>query len=141
MKKLLGQVLGFLAVSGTGWLLDFGVYLLLTNLLGFNVAYANMLSCIPALTFVFIVSTRKVFDSGRSRLPQAAKYAIYFLYQMVLVFCVSLLGQWLFGWVSRTGLMRFALVANHLKLLCKLAITPITMTANFFVMKLLAEKL
>lgn len=141
MKKLLLQALRFFAVSGTGWILDFSLYIILTNFLNFNVAYANMVSCIPAVTFVFIVSTHKIFDYNKSQVPLIGKYLIYFLYQLVLVFCVSWLGQAIFLWLSSTYLMRIAIIASHLKLICKIIITPVTMTVNFFVMKYLSEKL
>ena len=141
MKKLLIQIAKFLAVSGTGWVIDFGVFLMLTSFLQFNVAYANMISCIPSLTFVFLVSTHKVFARSRTNVPLYAKYIIYFAYQMVMVFCVSWLGQWLYDAVAATQLMNIALIAANLKLLCKICITPITMTINFCVMKVLSEKL
>lgn len=141
MKKIFVQAVKFLIVSGTGWVLDFSVYLLLTNLLDFNVAYANMISCIPALSFVFAVSTRKIFHRRESKVPLMGKYFIYFFYQIVLVFCVSWLGQAIYQWFFGTCFMQITIIASHLKLVCKLLITPITMIANFFVMKYLSEKL
>lgn len=62
IRKLLIQICKFLLVSGTGWLIDFSIYLLLTIKLNFAVGYSNFISGIPALTFVFLVSTRKIFE-------------------------------------------------------------------------------
>lgn len=141
MKKLFKQILSFLAVSGTGWLIDFGMFWLLTTFLQFNVAYANIISCIPSLTFVFLMATHKIFKKNRTRVPVWGKYIIYFIYQMVLVFCISWVGQWLFDSLSTTALMDIPFLAVNLKLFCKICITPITMIINFCVMKILSEKL
>lgn len=140
-KKIVHQAVRFVGISGCGWLIDFGVYIALTEVLRFHVAYANMISAIPAVTLVFLVSTRKIFANKKGDLPLWGKYIVYFLYQMALVFCVSWVGEWLFRLLSRTALMNILLVAAHLKIVCKILITPITMTANFFVMKFLCEKL
>ena len=128
-------------ISGTGWLLDFGVYSYLSIRVGFPVSYSNMLSAIPALTFVFFISVRKIFAESTKRIPLWYKYLIYFAYQMVLVFCVSLLGQWLFNVASNSSLIKFAFISEYLKILCKLVITPITILCNFVVMKTLSEKI
>lgn len=141
IKRLLGQALRFLAVSGTGWVIDFGCFYLLTAYGQLIVAYANMLSSIPAITLVFLVSTRKIFANKKEGLPLWGKYIVYFLYQMALVVCVSWVGEWLFRVLSGTPLMTVDLIAGHLKIICKILITPITMTANFFAMKVLCEKL
>lgn len=138
---LLRQAIRFLAVSGSGWVIDFGCYYLLVRYGHLIVAYANMLSSIPAITLVFIVSTHKIFDRNKEGLPLWGKYAIYFLYQMVLVFCISWVGEWLFWLLSQTVLMSVPLIAANLKIICKILITPLTMTINFFVMKILCERL
>lgn len=141
MRRLLSQILRFVGISGVGWLLDFSIFWALTSLGGLSVASANMLSSVPAITLVFCVSTYKIFQKNRTRLPLFGKYLLYFGYQMALVFCVSWLGQWLFGLLSGTALADAAVVGTHLELVCKILITPITMAANFCVMKVLSEKL
>lgn len=131
-KKIIRQAVQFIGISGCGWLIDFGVYIILTEVFCFPVVYANMLSSIPAITLVFFVSTRKIFANRKEGLPLWGKYIIYFLYQIVLVFCVSWVGEGLFRLLSRTTLMNVSLIAAHLKIVCKILITPITMTMNFF---------
>ena len=130
LKKIVLQFVKFLFVSGTGWMIDFSLYFIFTSILKYEVFYSNILSSIPAITFVFIVSIKKIFRENRNGISTGKKYLIYFLYQMFLVILVSLLGQFLY---------LFAL--NHMKIVIKLIITPITMTINFFVMKFLSEKL
>lgn len=141
IRNLIRQAVRFVGISGCGWLIDFSIYIILTETFRFPVAYANMISAIPAVTLVFLVSTRKIFANKKGGLPLWGKYIVYFLYQMALVFCVSWVGEGLFRLLSKTAMMNISLIAEHLKILCKILITPITMTANFFVMKVLCEKL
>ena len=55
------QMSVFVVVSGIGWLIDLSVFFLLTNQFALNVFYSNILSSIPGFTFVFVVSTNKIF--------------------------------------------------------------------------------
>ena len=101
-----------------------------------NVIFSNILSSIPAITFVFFVSTRKIFLTHIGKFSLKQKYLIYILYQIILIVTVSIIGQMLYN-ISEPLLNNKGL----LKIIIKLTITPITMITNFFVMKFLAEKL
>lgn len=136
MKKLIIQFFKFLLISGTGWLIDTTIYTILTVILKYNVIFSNILSSIPAITFVFFVSTRKIFLTHIGKFSLKQKYLIYILYQIILIVTVSIIGQMLYN-ISEPLLNNKGL----LKIIIKLTITPITMITNFFVMKLLAEKL
>jgi hypothetical protein len=136
MKKLIIQFFKFLLISGTGWLIDTTIYTILTVILKYNVIFSNILSSIPAITFVFFVSTRKIFLTHIGKFSLKQKYLIYILYQIILITTVSLIGQILYN-ISENLLSNKEL----LKIIIKLTITPITMITNFFVMKFLAEKL
>ena len=116
MKKLIIQFFKFLLISGTGWLIDTTIYTILTVILKYNVIFSNILSSIPAITFVFFVSTRKIFLTHIGKFSLKQKYLIYISEPLL----------------NNKGL---------LKIIIKLTITPITMITNFFVMKFLAEKL
>ena len=120
MKKFFNQFIKFLFISGTGWLIDFGLYFIFTNILKYEVFYSNILSSIPAITFVFIVSVKKIFKKKKNGISIIKKYIIYFLYQILLIFLISLLGQFLYS----------VIIKNN-----------VTMIINFFVMKFLTEKL
>lgn len=126
----------FLFVSGTGWLIDFSLYLIFVNVLKYEVFYSNILSSIPAITFVFIISVKKIFKKKENGISIRKKYIIYFLYQMLLIFLISLLGQSLY-----LILVENNMEARIIKIIIKIIITPITMIINFFVMKFLTEKL
>lgn len=141
LQKLRRQFIHFLMVSGIGWLIDFGLYTVLGKYTTIPPAWANMLSGIPALTFVFYISTRKIFQKADKGFPISIKYVIYFLYQMVLLLFVSYLCELLFGFFSGIILPEYDIDEIFIKLFSKVCITPITMVCNFIVMKLLSEKL
>ena len=67
------------------------------------------------------------------------KYFIYFLYQVILIITISLLGQYLYLLILKNIAVKIEL--KILKLIIKILITPITMLINFIVMKFLIEKL
>lgn len=136
MKRLFTQIFRFVGISGIGWLIDFGIYTVLTTFAGVPVTAANMISSFPAITLVFIVSTRKIFDRG-GRIPVPVMYALYLAYQLILVFAVSKIAGYLALWIAGLYAGRLAGIS---KILAKIIITPITMTANFVVMKLMTEK-
>lgn len=132
--------MSFMLISGVGFIMDFTVYYLLTSLCKINVGYANMISAIPAVTYVFFISTRKTFESGKSKLPLSYKYLIYFIYQIFIVTGVSIFAQVLYMNLYEI-LTEWLLISSNLKLIIKCMITPITMICNFFVMKFLCEKI
>lgn len=136
MGNLITKFIRFIGVSGIGWIIDFIIYTLLTEVAHLPVALSNYLSTVPAITFVFFVSSRKLFVCRPDGLSKGAKYALYVVYQLLLVTCVSFLAQWLAGGLPLLlpGLRPIA------KLMAKILITPITMVCNFFALKYLAEK-
>lgn len=136
------KILKFLYVSGTGWIIDFCIYFVLTKYMMINVGYANFISAIPALTFVFIVSTKNIFKSNNhSKFSLKTKYIIYFSYQMLLIFIVSNINLLLFNQLTTSDIIKIEVIANNLEILCKCLITPITMICNYLTMKALSEKL
>ena len=135
MKKFFNQFIKFLFVSGTGWMIDFSLYFIFTNILKYEVFYSNILSSIPAITFVFIVSVKKIFKKKKNGISIIKKYIIYFLYQILLIFLISLLGQFLYSVIIKNNVE-----PKFIKIIIKIIITPVTMIINFFVMKFLTEK-
>ena len=139
LKKILRPFIKFLFLSGLGWLIDFTLYLIFSNIFDFKIIYSNILSSIPAVTFVFFVSTRRVFVKNKKGFTLKEKYFIYFLYQVILIITISLLGQYLYLLILKNIAVKIEL--KILKLIIKILITPITMLINFIVMKFLIEKL
>ena len=79
-KKLFSQFIKFLFVSGIGWLIDFSLYAVLTIEFNLKIFYANIFSSIPAISYVFLVSIKKIFvKSQKNTLTIVQKYIIYFI--------------------------------------------------------------
>lgn len=136
-EKLFSQFMKFLFISGIGWLLDFSLYIILTTKFNFKIFYGNIFSSIPAISYVFLISTKKIFTkSHRNNLTIIQKYIIYFIYQLLLIFFISIVAQTLYTLVGK-----YNLNFKMMKIIIKILITPVTMTINFFVIKYLTEKL
>lgn len=131
--KLLKQILKFIGASGIGWIIDFIIYNILLTFLKVNIA--NMISSLCGVTFVFIMSTRKIFTNNNNI---KIKYLIYITYQIVLILTASyimlLIKEYLLNY-------NINLIKNYINIIVKLIITPFTMTINFVVTKYLIEKI
>ena len=137
MKKLLGQIIKFVGLSGIGWILDFITF----SLLGFvslNLVLNNTISSWVGVTFVFVFATQKVFENN-SKIPLKWKYVIYLLYQCVLIFAISKLLNGINGWIQHNIEIEFILQFSAI--VSKILVTPVTMTLNFLVMKGVIEKI
>jgi putative flippase GtrA len=140
MLKVMKQGLSFVLVSGVGFMLDFTVYFFITNFIEIKLSYANMISAIPAVTYVFFMSTRKIFSNKKSQISIGYKYLIYFIYQIILVTLVSMFAQILYDKFYEF-VTRWTIIEYNFKIIIKCFITPITMICNFFAMKILCEKI
>lgn len=134
------QIIPFVLTSGVGWLIDLSIYSVLATVMGFNVMYSNLISTVPAFTFVFFVSVRHIFKNNIHILAVKYKFAIYFIYQFVLVYLISVFGQWLYNVLLSFATNLGISVTTH-KFVVKILITPVTIVLNFLVMKVLTEKL
>lgn len=139
LVKLSKQALSFILVSGIGWIFDFTTYLILTNIFNMNVTISNMISAIPALTYVFAMSSKKIFKNDNSKLTLRTKYIIYFVYQIILVSTVSFIAGIMYDYFLKS--ITISLIIKYLKVFIKILITPVTMLLNFVIMKNLIEKL
>jgi putative flippase GtrA len=112
---LLTRLLRFALVSGTGLAIDVGLFLVLVHL-GLRAGYANLISATVAVTFVYFVSTRNIFNyAGRFLLPL---FLLYLGYQVVAVSAAS----WAVDLIVALGI---------LPVLAKALILPITFSANY----------
>lgn len=86
VKKLdLDKIIKFVLTSGIGFVLDFISYFMMTQLINISVVYANFTSSIIGATFVFIVSTRKIFIHDNSKIPLMCKYILYIMYLLLTI--------------------------------------------------------
>ena len=137
MKELLIKGLKFIGFSGIGWLIDTTIYMILTSIFKLNIDISNIFSSLVGVTFVFIMSTRKIFVS-KSKINIKIKYLIYVIYQVVLIITVSKLMLLLKSAITP---LNIELINKYINIIVKIIITPFTMVINFIVMKLLIEKI
>lgn len=137
MKKIIIDILKFVGVSGIGWLIDVLIYLTLSNIIKLNVDISNMISSLVGVSFVFLVSTRKIFVNN-SKINLKLKYIIYIVYQLILIYLASLAILSLKNYLTSLDIK---LVIKYVNIISKIIITPFTMLINFIVMKLLIEKI
>ncbi len=137
MKELLIKVLKFIGFSGIGWLIDTTIYMILTSIFKLNIDISNIFSSLVGVTFVFIMSTRKIFVSN-SKINIKIKYLIYVIYQVILILTASKIMLLLKDIITP---LNIALINKYINIAVKIIITPFTMIINFIVMKLLIEKI
>lgn len=137
MKELLIKGLKFIGFSGIGWLIDTTIYMILTSIFKLNIDISNIFSSLVGVTFVFIMSTRKIFVS-KSKINIKIKYLIYVIYQVILIITVSKLMLLLKSVITP---LNIELINKYINIIVKIIITPFTMLINFIVMKLLIEKI
>lgn len=138
-QSLFRQGWKFTVISGIGWLIDFFVYTCLSIYVNIPVTIANMISSLPAITFVFCFATSKIFAAKKSRVSLKFKYCIYLAYQVVLVMIVSMVAGWMYAF--GVEILNQVMDTAYLKVGVKCLITPITMCCNFIFMKIILERL
>lgn len=138
MKKIIRQGFQFIGISGIGWIIDFTIFNLL-NLKFETVSINNMISSLVAVCFVFMTSTRKTFVPKETGIDIRLKFIVYVVYQVVLILLISqllkILAVLLFSWLGSI------ISSNLAAMIAKIIVTPVTMTMNFIVMKLLIERI
>ncbi len=137
MKKILAQMVSFVGISGLGWLLDLGVYTVLSHFWR-NLELSNMISSWLGVTFVFIFATRKVFQSA-GKIPLWARYLIYLLYQAMLIYFISKALLTVNAFILNN--VQIDVIKNASPVISKIVITPVTILLNFLFMKCVIEKL
>ncbi|MFJ5237469.1 GtrA family protein [Pseudomonas neuropathica] len=127
--------LGFLLVSGVGWILDLFSYTALTQAFGVSPAFANFASSMVGVTYVWMIALNRVFKRGGH-----GKYVflpIYWAYQTV-----SILGYSLLISIVVVKLVDFVVdqaVPLPVAVLAKLMVTPVNLLTNFLFMTVLTK--
>ena len=134
--KLFNKMLKLFGVSVAGWIIDFSIYNLLLFLFDIDVAVINIISSLIGVTFIFIFSTRRIFESSNG-LSIKLKYIVYIVYQIVLILSVSEILPIFKNYLLSSDNLIFV---NYANAIAKILVTPITASINFVFMKWLMEK-
>lgn len=113
------RVVRFAGVSGAGLLLDYVIYTVLCEA-GLAAGWANLISAATAVTFVFVVSARHIFEAPSGFLVRP--FVLYAGYQAVAVCLAS----------AAVGGMTTLLDGRYL--LGKTVVLPLSFTANYLFM-------
>ena len=124
VRRIAIAVFGFAVVSGGGLALDLSIFLLMVHL-GFTPVSANFLSATIAVTFVYFASVSRIFSyQGRFLM---GLFLAYLAYQAAAVPAASLaVGYLAVKWMSPP--------------LAKLAVLPLTFSANYMFMAFLTHR-
>lgn len=137
MKKIVKEILKFVGVSGIGWLIDTTIYLILSNIINISVNISNMVSSLVGVSFVFIISTRKIFKNN-TKINIKIKYLIYIVYQIILIVGISYILLILKDYILT---LHIPIISKYVNIIAKILITPFTMIINYITTKLLIEKM
>ena len=104
--------------------------------LGLHPFYANCVGSTAGMSFVFFVSAYKLFiNNGRWII---VKFTVYLVYSAGLILGASYVISWLSGYEIWGGLLPAFI---HPAVAVKFIITPFTLIINFFVTRVLIEKI
>lgn len=81
--------LGFVLISGVGWLLDLASYTGLSYIFGVTPSYANSMSSMIGVTYVWIIALNRLFD--RREYGRSIYLPIYWGYQALSILAYSAL--------------------------------------------------
>jgi len=81
--------LGFVLISGVGWLLDMMSYAALSQLVGMAPAYANFIASLVGVTYVWIIALNRLFD--RREYGKSIYLPVYWGYQGASILAYSAL--------------------------------------------------
>lgn len=127
--------LGFVLVSGVGWLLDLLTYTGLTQLAGLPAGYANFVSSMVGVTYVWMVALNRLF--GKGGFGKSVFLPIYWSYQAVSILGYSILISLVVtasfnAWLSQLAHLPPAVVA-------KILLTAPNLMTNFVFMAFLTK--
>lgn len=135
MRIDLKKIIAFVGVSGIGWVIDVVVYNALVYFFSATVFISNVCSAGLAVTFVFIISVKKIFlYKGNIILG----LVIYLLYQGISIFIFSLLIEKInFFIIELSTLKMNMLIQETSPFLSKLVATPFNLLTNYLFMRVL----
>ncbi len=127
--------LGFVLISGVGWLLDMATYAGLSQLFAAKPSYANFISSMVGVTYVWIVALNRLFD--RREYGRSIYLPIYWGYQGLSILAYS-------GLISIVAASAFnskigEILGIPFALAAKIIITTPNLLTNFIFMSALTK--
>lgn len=127
--------LGFVLISGMGWLLDMISYAALSQLFGMAPAYANFISSFVGVTYIWIIALNRLFD--RREYGKSIYLPVYWGYQGASILAYSSLISIVS--VSTINLKLSELFGLSFSLIAKITITAPNLFTNFIFMTILTR--
>ena len=127
--------LGFVLISGVGWLLDMASYAGLSQVLSVAPSYANFISSMVGVTYVWIVALNRLFD--RREYGRSIYLPVYWGYQGASILAYS-------GLISIISVSAFNSKIGEMlgiphPLAAKIIITAPNLLTNFIFMSILTK--
>ena len=125
-NKLLMQILKFGVVGGTAFIIDYGIFTILSQLLGIHYLIASIASFTISVIYNYILSIKWVFDVSKK---QTSKEFIVFVILSVIGLGINSL------------IMYLSVDLMHIhEMISKIIATAIVMVYNFITRKIFIEK-
>ncbi len=127
--------LGFVLISCVGWMLDIIAYTVLVQYFEITPLYANFISSILGVTYVWMVALNKLFE--RQGYGKSIYLPIYWLYQSASIFNYSVFISIVA--TSTTNAKISELLGLPIMLMAKILITGPNLFTNFIFMTILTK--
>ena len=114
-------------VGGSAFLIDYGIMIALTELLGINYLISNGISFTVSVIYNYILSINWVFDVSRER--SGKKEFVCFMVLSIIGLVINQILMWVFVDAARIYYMA-----------AKILVTAIVMVYNFVTRKIFLEK-
>ena len=125
-NKLIQQIIKFGIVGGLAFLIDYGIYALLTEVFSVYYILASIISFTLSVIFNYILSIKWVFDVNKK---QGIKEFITFIILSVI------------GLIINSIILYLTVELIHIhKLIAKIIATAVVMVYNFITRKIFIEK-
>ncbi len=129
--------LGFAFISGAGWILDIVIFSLLLKNSLLDISFSNKVSSFIALTFVWFVSTRRIFNVKGRILSRFLLF--YWFYQCCSIYFYSNIISYFSLIIQKFQFNEIILLTPPI--LSKLILTPFNLITNFYFSKFLTSKI
>lgn len=127
--------IGFVLISGVGWLLDIASYAGLSQLFRVAPSYSNFMSSMIGVTYVWIVALNRIFD--RPEHGRSIYLPIYWGYQVISILAYSALISIVA--TSDFNLKNLQPLKMPSTLVAKIIITAPNLITNFIFMSFLTK--